>query len=146
MDLKQMQYFLCLAQEGNVTRAARQLNIVQPALSMQIAKLERSLGKQLFYRASRGMSLTPAGEALAARIAPIITDIDRARDEIAQFDAEHAAGVIGDDRSPISRYPPAGMRGLFGDYVGVGQCRAAGHRRRQHARATAAADRPTYPG
>ena len=47
MDLKQMQYFLCLAQEGNVTRAARQLNVVQPALSMQIAKLEKSLGKQL---------------------------------------------------------------------------------------------------
>ena len=43
MDLKQMQYFLCLAQEGNVTRAARQLNLVQPALSMQIAKLEKSL-------------------------------------------------------------------------------------------------------
>ena len=39
MDLKQMQYFLCLAQEGNATRAARQLNIVQPALSMQIAKI-----------------------------------------------------------------------------------------------------------
>ena len=93
MDLKQMQYFLCLAQEGNVTRAARQLNIVQPALSMQIAKLERSLGKQLFYRASRGMSLTPAGEALAARIAPIITDIDRARDEIAQFDGKVSGRV-----------------------------------------------------
>jgi LysR family transcriptional regulator, nitrogen assimilation regulatory protein len=85
MDLKQMQYFLCLAQEGNVTRAARQLNLVQPALSMQIAKLEKSLGKQLFYRASRGMSLTPAGEALAQRIAPILSDIERVRGEIAQF-------------------------------------------------------------
>ncbi len=85
MDLKQMQYFLCLAQEGNVTRAARQLNLVQPALSMQIAKLEKSLGKQLFYRASRGMSLTPAGEALAQRIAPILSDIERVRAEIAQL-------------------------------------------------------------
>jgi LysR family nitrogen assimilation transcriptional regulator len=85
MDLKQMQYFLCLAQEGNVTRAARQLNLVQPALSMQIAKLEKSLGKQLFYRASRGMSLTLAGEALAQRIAPIMSDIERVRDEIAQL-------------------------------------------------------------
>jgi LysR family transcriptional regulator, nitrogen assimilation regulatory protein len=85
MDLKQMQYFLCLAQEGNVTRAARQLNLVQPALSMQIAKLEKSLGKQLFYRASRGMSLTPAGEALAQRISPIMSDIERVRGEIAQF-------------------------------------------------------------
>ncbi len=62
MDLKQMQYFLSLAQEGNVTRAARQLNIVQPALSMQISRLEKSLGKQLFYRTPHGMALTPAGE------------------------------------------------------------------------------------
>lgn len=93
MDLKQMQYFLCLAQEGNVTRAARQLNIVQPALSMQIAKLEKSLGKQLFYRASRGMSLTPAGEALAGRIGPIITDIGRVRDEIAQLDGKVSGRV-----------------------------------------------------
>lgn len=93
MDLKQMQYFLCLAQEGNVTRAARQLNLVQPALSMQIAKLEKSLGKQLFYRASRGMSLTSAGEALAERIAPIMTDIDRVRDEIAQIDGKVSGRV-----------------------------------------------------
>jgi LysR family nitrogen assimilation transcriptional regulator len=93
MDLKQMQYFLCLAQEGNVTRAARQLNLVQPALSMQIAKLEKSLGKQLFYRASRGMSLTPAGEALAERIAPILTDIDRVRGEIAQLDGKVSGRV-----------------------------------------------------
>jgi DNA-binding transcriptional LysR family regulator len=93
VDLKQMQYFLCLAQEGNVTRAARQLNIVQPALSMQIAKLENSLGKRLFYRASRGMALTPAGEALAQRIAPIMTDIDRVRDEIAQLDGKVSGRV-----------------------------------------------------
>jgi LysR family transcriptional regulator, nitrogen assimilation regulatory protein len=93
MDLKQMQYFLCLAQEGNVTRAARQLNIVQPALSMQIAKLEKSLGKQLFYRAARGVTLTSAGEALAQRIAPIMTDIDRARDEIAELDGKVSGRV-----------------------------------------------------
>jgi len=93
MDLKQMQYFLCLAQEGNVTRAARQLNIVQPALSMQIAKLEKSLDKKLFYRGSRGMSLTAAGEALAQRIAPIIVDIDRVRDEIAQLGGEVSGRV-----------------------------------------------------
>jgi LysR family nitrogen assimilation transcriptional regulator len=93
MDIKQMQYFLCLAQEGNVTRAARQLNIVQPALSMQVAKLEKSLGKQLFYRGSHGMSLTAAGEALALRLAPIVADIDRARDEIAQLDGKVSGRV-----------------------------------------------------
>jgi LysR family nitrogen assimilation transcriptional regulator len=93
MDIKQMRYFLCLAQEGNVTRAARQLNIVQPALSMQIARLEKSLGKQLFYRGSHGMSLTAAGEALALRLAPIVADIDRARDEMAQLDGKVSGRV-----------------------------------------------------
>jgi LysR family nitrogen assimilation transcriptional regulator len=70
-----------------------QLNIVQPALSMQIAKLEKSLDKKLFYRAPRGMSLTSAGEALAQRIAPILTEIDRVRDEIAQLDGKVSGRV-----------------------------------------------------
>jgi len=93
MDLKQMQYFLCLAQERNVTRAARRLNIVQPALSMQIAKLETVLGKQLFFRTAQGMSLTPAGEEFERLVAPIIKDIDRAREEMARLDGKVAGRV-----------------------------------------------------
>lgn len=93
MDLKQMQYFLCLAQEGNVTRAARQLHIVQPALSMQIAKLEKSLGKQLFYRSAQGMALTPAGETFAQLVGPIIQDVDRARDRMMQLDGKVSGRV-----------------------------------------------------
>jgi LysR family transcriptional regulator, nitrogen assimilation regulatory protein len=93
MDLKQMQYFLCVAQEGNITRAARRLNIVQPALSMQLAKLETSLGKQLFYRMAHGMSLTPAGEVLARLVDPIVKDVDRARDEMAQLDGRISGRV-----------------------------------------------------
>jgi len=93
MDLKQMQYFLCLAQERNVTRAARRLNIVQPALSMQIAKLETVLGKQLFFRTAQGMSLTPAGEEFERLVTPIIKDIDRVRDEMARLDGKVAGRV-----------------------------------------------------
>lgn len=93
MDLKQLQYFLCLAEEGNVTRAARQLNIVQPALSMQIAKLEKSLGKQLFYRSAHGVSLTPAGETLAGLAGSIIQSVDHARDEMARLDGKISGHV-----------------------------------------------------
>jgi LysR family nitrogen assimilation transcriptional regulator len=93
VDLKQMQYFLCLTQERNVTRAARRLNIVQPALSMQIAKLEAALGKQLFFRTAQGMSLTPAGEEFERLVAPIIKDIDRAREEMARLDGKVAGRV-----------------------------------------------------
>jgi LysR family nitrogen assimilation transcriptional regulator len=86
MDLKQVRYFLCLAQEGNMTRAARRLNIVQPALSMQIAKLEKSLNKQLFYRVAHGMSLTPAGETLTRLAGNITREVDRAEEEMARLD------------------------------------------------------------
>ncbi len=82
MDLKQMQYFLCLALERNVTRAAQRLNIVQPALSMQIAKLEKSFGKRLFFRTPQGVLLTPAGEEFERLVAPIVKDVDRAREEM----------------------------------------------------------------
>lgn len=93
MDFKQLQYFLCLAQEGNVTRAARQLNIVQPALSMQIAKLEKSLDKQLFYRSAHGVSLTPAGETLARLAGSIMQNVDHARDEMARLDGKISGRV-----------------------------------------------------
>lgn len=80
-----MQYFLCLAEEKSVTRAARQLNIVQPALSMQIAKLEAELGQKLFDRSVQGMTLTSAGEALVRLTAPIVRDAEYAWQEMAQL-------------------------------------------------------------
>ncbi|MGY3614527.1 LysR family nitrogen assimilation transcriptional regulator [Bradyrhizobium sp. USDA 10063] len=85
MEIRQMRYFLCLAEEKNVTRAARQLNIVQPALSMQIAKLEAELGQKLFDRSAQGMTLTNAGETLLRLTAPIIRDVEYARQEMEQL-------------------------------------------------------------
>src|ERR1700722_8452854 len=93
MDLKQLNYFLCLAREGNMTRAARQLNIVQPALSMQIAKLERTFGKRLFDRAAHGVSLTPAGETLVLLAGTITKEVDRAREEMARLDGNISGRV-----------------------------------------------------
>jgi DNA-binding transcriptional LysR family regulator len=85
VEIKQMQYFLCLAEEKNVTRAARRLNIVQPALSMQIARLEAELGQKLFDRSVHGMTLTSAGETLLRLTAPIVRDAEYARQEMAQL-------------------------------------------------------------
>ena len=93
MDLKQLNYFLCLAREGNMTRAARQLNIVQPALSMQIAKLEKTFGKQLFDRAAHGVSLTPAGETLVRLAGTITKEVERAREEMARLDGKISGRV-----------------------------------------------------
>lgn len=89
-----MQYFLCLAETGNVTRAARQLNIVQPALSMQIAKLEAEFGKKLFDRSAHGVATTPAGEALARLISPIVRDVEHAMQEMARLDGRVSGRVV----------------------------------------------------
>ena len=55
-------YFVTVAEEGQITRAARRLHLAQPALSLAIAQLESDLGVALLSRHSRGVSLTPAGE------------------------------------------------------------------------------------
>lgn len=93
MDLRQMQYFLCLAETGNVTRAARQLNIVQPALSMQIAKLETEFGQKLFERTPHGVTTTLAGETLVRLVSPILRDVELAKQEMARLDGRVSGRV-----------------------------------------------------
>jgi LysR family nitrogen assimilation transcriptional regulator len=73
MELRQVQYFICLYEEGSVTRAARRLNIVQPALSMQIAKLEEAFGQQLFERTRQGMLPTAAAPQMYRLFLPVCT-------------------------------------------------------------------------
>jgi len=73
MPFKQrhLRYFVTVAEERQITRAARKLHIAQPALSQAIAQLESEIGIELLERHSRGVTLTPAGEAflVKARIA-----------------------------------------------------------------------------
>ena len=70
-ELRQLRYFVAVAEEGQITAAANKLHIAQPALSQAIAHLEQRLGVALFARHARGMTLTGAGEAYldAARAA-----------------------------------------------------------------------------
>ena len=86
MELKQIQYFIALFEEGTVTRAAGRLNIAQPALSMQIAKLETELRQKLFERGPHGMAPTEAARLMYRLYTPIMRDIDQAREHLSRRD------------------------------------------------------------
>jgi LysR family transcriptional regulator, nitrogen assimilation regulatory protein len=77
MDLRQISYFVALFEEGSVTRAARRVNVVQPALSMQIAKLELELEQKLFERLPKKMEPTAATRMLYRLAQPILRDLPR---------------------------------------------------------------------
>ena len=82
MDLRQLRYFLTVAEERRFSAAARRLHIAAPSLSQQIRALERDLRVTLFDRTSRGAELTPAGRVLAERARVILAEVDRARDDV----------------------------------------------------------------
>jgi len=69
----QLRYFVTVADEGQITRAASKLHIAQPALSQAIARLESDLGVELLERHPRGVTLTPAGEAFLAKARAALT-------------------------------------------------------------------------
>lgn len=72
MEIRVLRYFLAVAQEGSVTRAARALHLTQPTLSRQIRELEEELGQTLFSRGGRELSLTREGLLLWPRAEKIV--------------------------------------------------------------------------
>ncbi len=72
MEIRVLRYFLAVAQEGSVTRAARALHLTQPTLSRQIRELEEELGQTLFSRGGRELSLTREGLLLRQRAEEIV--------------------------------------------------------------------------
>lgn len=81
MDLKQMRYFLAVAEERNFTRAAERLHMAQPPLTRQIQALEEDIGAALFVRTARGVVLTEAGEALLAEVPNLLALAQRAKEQ-----------------------------------------------------------------
>jgi DNA-binding transcriptional LysR family regulator len=85
MELRQLRYFVAIAQRRHFTAAAEAIGVAQPALSQQIRLLERELGVQLFDRSGRRIRLTPAGEALLIRAERILIEVANAQSELAEY-------------------------------------------------------------
>lgn len=99
IDLKQLRYFLAVAEEKSFSRAAERLHISQPPLSQQIMKLESELGVRLFARTTRSFELTVAGRALMSEAAELLTRMHMAVEHIRQIDRGEVGrlrvGIVG---------------------------------------------------
>lgn len=84
MELRLLRYFLEVANEGNITRAAAKLHITQPSLSRQIAHLESELGRKLYTRESSGIRLTEEGFLLKKRAEEILDLAAKTKDELSE--------------------------------------------------------------
>ena len=82
MDLRQLKYFVQIAESGNFSRAAEILRIAQPSLSQQIKSLEEELGVKVLVRHARGVTPTEKGQQLYEHARRILQEIDHAKDTI----------------------------------------------------------------
>src|SRR5688572_26915473 len=91
MDIRQLRYFLAVAEELHFGRAATRLNISQPPVSDQIRLLEEEIGAKLFFRTKRKVELTVAGTVLQAHASRIMADLHQA----AHLALQAANGMVG---------------------------------------------------
>lgn len=78
MDVRLLELFVCVAEEGSIHGAARRMLVAQPAVSKALQRLEREVGAALVVRSSQGVTLTPAGAILLGEARDILARIGRA--------------------------------------------------------------------
>lgn len=93
MEIRVLKYFLAVAREQNISAAAESLFLSQPTLSRQLKELEEELGKQLFIRGSRKITLTEEGLLLRKRAEEIVELLDKTEKELSNSD-EQVSGEI----------------------------------------------------
>lgn len=109
MDLRQIMYFMYAYEERSITRAARKAGLVQPALSIQIRRLEEEFGGALFVRQSGGIDPTPLGMSFYKLCQPIRASIAQARQSMR--DLQQPDQVFGEVRCG---FPPSYFKAVLG--------------------------------
>ena len=113
MELRQLAYFLAVAEERNFTRAAQRIPIAQPAISQQIHRLESELSEKLFVRDRRGTRLTPAGEALLPHARSTLASAEHAREAVAALSGLLTGRLAFGFVQPLPDRRLAGLLGAF---------------------------------
>ncbi|WP_106767631.1 LysR family transcriptional regulator [Paenibacillus faecalis] len=93
MDIKQLRYFIAIAEEKNITAAAVRLHMSQPPLSMQLKQLENELGVRLFERSGKSMELTDKGVVLYQKALQLLDSVEEMKNEIQEIE-EGKRGVL----------------------------------------------------
>ena len=105
MELRVLKYFLAVAREENITKAAQTLHITQPTLSKQLMDLENEIGKKLFFRGNRKIALTQEGLLLQKRAEEIIELVSKTEKELEQSDDTISGDIyIGAGETDLIRY------------------------------------------
>ena len=111
MELLQLKYFQTVAYTEHISKAAEQLKIAQPSLSLTIKRLENELGTALFERKGRNIKLSSSGKILLKHVNRIFTEIENAQTEI-QLEEHQMSDTI---RISISN--PRFLAGLMSEYI-----------------------------
>src|SRR5262245_44700454 len=113
MELRQLAYFVAVAEEAHFTRAAARLSVAQPAVSQQIRRLERELGEPLFIRDRRTVSLTRAGTVFLPRARDALAVADSARVAIAEMRGLLSGNLV---IGTVQNLPDRRLPGLLGTF------------------------------
>jgi LysR family transcriptional regulator, low CO2-responsive transcriptional regulator len=101
MTLRQLESFLAVVREGSFTRAARRIHLSQPTLSAHILELEDGLGKRLFSRHGRKVSVTEAGRVLEPYAARVLGTLESAAQAVSELDGlRHGSLLVGASTTP----------------------------------------------
>ncbi|MDM5214741.1 LysR family transcriptional regulator [Peribacillus sp. NJ4] len=93
MDIRQLKYFVTIAEEGKITTAAKKLNIAQPPLSRQLKQMEEELGVILFDRDNKSLNLTLEGERLLLRAKELLNKLDETMVEVQELRKDNS-GIL----------------------------------------------------